>query len=152
MATLHAYLNFDGNCEEAFQFYASVFETELTSIVRFSSLPDQEGMPPVPEEAKNKVMHTGILINDHIYLMGSDVVEGFCSEEFTGGVTFGTGTYLMLDAESPEEAQKLFERLSEGGQLEMPLGETEWAELYSSFRDQYGIAWMINYTGSKNFG
>lgn len=152
MATLQAYLNFNGNCEEAFQFYARVFETELNSIIRFESLPSEADMPPLSEEDKNKVMHTGLKINDNTYLMGSDVVDGFCSSEFTGGATHGTGTYLMLDAESAEEARQLFDRLSEGGAIEMPLGETEWAELYSSFRDKYGIAWMINFTGDKNFG
>jgi len=152
MATLQAYLNFNGNCEEAFQFYARVFETELNSVIRFSDIPSQDGMPPVPEGAGNKVMHTGIKINENTYLMGSDVVEGFCSPEFAGGVTHGTGTYLMLDAQSAEEARRLYDQLAAGGSVEMPLGETDWAELYTSFRDKYGIAWMINFTGDKNFG
>ena len=152
MATLQAYLNFNGNCEEAFQFYARVFGNELESLIRFSSLPGQEEMPPLSDEDKNKIMHTGLKINENTYLMGSDVVDGFCSSEFNGRAVHGTGTYLMLDAQSTEEASRLYEQLAEGGSVEMPLGETEWAELYSSFRDRYGIAWMINYTGDKNFG
>lgn len=145
MAKVHVYLNFNGNCEEAFQFYGSVFKAANTGIYRYSDMPDDPNMPPLSEADKNKVLHTSIPINDNTMLMGADVVEGF-----GGKLTYGNSTYIMLDVASIEEAQMYFDALSKDAQqLEMDLGETFFAERFGSFQDKYGIYWMIHFEGNK---
>ena len=90
MAKINVYLNFKGNCEEAFQFYGNVFKTANTGIYRYSDIPAEPDMPPLSEEDKNKVMHTSIKINDNTMLMGADVIEGF-----GGKLSLGNSTYIM---------------------------------------------------------
>ncbi len=95
----------------------------------------------IAENDKNKVMHTAIVINENTMLMGSDCIESFGQE-----VISGNNTYTMLDTESSEEAKDLYNALIKGNStIEMELGEQPWAELYASFKDQYGICWMIHY-------
>ncbi|QBQ41843.1 VOC family protein [Sphingobacterium psychroaquaticum] len=147
MAKVHFYLNFNGNCDEAFTFYQSVFEVPSLGTHRFGDMPEDPHVT-IPAEQKNKVLHTALQINEQVMLMGSDCVEGFGPK-----VTFGTGTYIMLDTDTPEEAQKLHARLTKDAQnIEMDLGETFFAELFSSFIDQFGIAWMVHYEGNKKLG
>lgn len=144
MALLHGYLNFNGNCEEAFTFYKSVFNTELTGVYRFGDMPEDPQFT-IPDHEKNKIMHTSLKINDTVMLMGSDCIESFGQK-----VISGTNTYLMLDTETAQEAKDLHAKLSEGAQkVEMPLGEQFWAELYSSFQDKFGVSWMIHFEGNK---
>lgn len=148
MTKVHAYLNFNGDCKAAFDFYQKVFKTESSGTYLFDDMPADPNFPPLPEDAKGKVMHTSIRINPDCMLMGSDVVEGFGHK-----LTNGNSTYIMLDVESPEEAKELFAALSEGAkQIEMPLEETFFAELYSSFQDKFGIQWMIHFEGNKKMG
>lgn len=146
MAKIHVYLNFNGNCEEAFQFYGTVFKTTNTGIYRYSDMPPEPDKPSLSDEVKNKVMHTAIHINNEkTMLMGSDVVEGFGHK-----ISYGNSTYIMLDVASPEEAKELFDGLKKDAQnLEMDLGETFYAELFASLQDKYGIYWMIYYEGNK---
>jgi len=147
MAKIHVYLNFNGNCEEAFQFYETVFNTSNKGIYRYSDVPPDPNMPSLSDEDKSKVMHTAIQINDDTMLMGSDVIEGFGQK-----LSFGNSTYIMLDVTSPEEARILFDRLAKEAQnLEMDLGETFFAEQFASIQDKYGIYWMIHYEGNKKF-
>lgn len=144
MAKINAYLNFNGNCEEAFTFYKKVFNTEGTGTYRFGDMPADPNFP-LAEEDKNKIMHTALMINSESMLMGSD-----CIEQFGHKATAGTNTYIMLDVESSEEAKKLYDALINNAQhIEMPLGEQFFAELYSSFTDQFGISWMIHYEGKN---
>lgn len=144
MAKLHAYLNFEGNCEEAFTFYETVFDTKNIGIHRFGDMPANPEFV-IPDEAKNKVMHTALLINENTMLMGSDTF-GDCG----GNATQGSNTYLMLDTATADEAHKLYDKLTVDAQkIEMPLGEQFWAELYSSFTDKFGINWMIHFEGNK---
>jgi len=144
MTKIHAYLNFNGNCEEAFKFYEQVFNTENTGIYRFGDMPSDPEYP-LPDEAKNLVSHTAIALNDSTMLMGSDCFEGFNQKAIPG-----TNTYIMLDTDTPQEATNLYAALSVDAQnIEMPLGEQFWAELFSSFTDKYGISWMIHYEGNK---
>jgi len=144
MAKIHAYLNFNGNCETAFEFYKNVFKTENLGIHRFGDLPADPNFP-MNEEDKNKIMNTGIMINKDTMLMGSDCVESFGHK-----ATSGNATYIMLDTDTAEEAKDLYEGLTENAlDIEMPLGEQFWAELYASFQDQFGIFWMINFEGNK---
>ncbi|WP_270087640.1 VOC family protein [Sphingobacterium sp. SYP-B4668] len=147
MALLHAYLNFNGNCEEAFDFYKTVFNSPLTGVYRFGDMPaDPEH--PVADADKNKVMHTSLKINDSVMLMGSD-----CLESFGQKATYGTGSYLMLDTQTAAEAQDLYNKLSvDALNIEMPLGEQFFAEIFASFQDKYGVAWMIHFEGNKKMG
>lgn len=147
MAKLHAYLNFNGNCEEAFDFYQTVFGGPLLGSHRFGDMPADPNFS-IPEEDKNKIMHTALHINGDVMLMGSD-----CIENFGHKAVFGTATYIMLDAQSAEEARDLHSKLSKNAQnIEMDLGETFFAELYSSFTDQFGVSWMVHYEGNKKMG
>nr|WP_288809466.1 VOC family protein [uncultured Sphingobacterium sp.] len=147
MALLHAYLNFNGNCEEAFEFYRTVFNTPLIGVHRFGDMTADPAYP-IADADKNKIMHIAIHINDSVMLMGSDCVESFGQK-----ATFGTGSYLMLDAQSAVEAKALYDKLSVDAQnIEMPLGEQFFAELFASFQDKFGIAWMIHFEGNKKMG
>ncbi|WP_437918299.1 VOC family protein [Sphingobacterium sp. LRF_L2] len=147
MAKVHAYLNFNGNCEEAFTFYQTVFESPLSGVYRFGDTPEDPNFP-TPEEDKNKVMHTSLHINKDVMLMGSDCIESFGQK-----ATYGTGSYIMLDTDTAEEARTLFDKLAVDAQnLEMDLGETFFAELFASFTDKFGIAWMIHFEGNKKMG
>lgn len=144
MAKIHAYLNFNGNCEEAFTFYEKVFNTQSIGTYRFGDMPENPEFP-VNNEDKQKIMHTAIIINDSTMLMGSDCIEGLGQK-----ITNGTSTYIMLDTETAQEAKDLYQVLSENAlNIEMPLGEQFWAELYASFQDQFGICWMIHFEGNK---
>lgn len=145
MATVHAYLNFNGNCNEAFDFYQKVFKTERLSTQLYDEIPADPSHPPLPDDAKGKVMHTAIKIGNGTLIMGSDVVEGFGHR-----LTIGNSAYIMLDAESASEAQDLFTSLSvDSPEVEMALGETFFAELYSSFQDRFGVWWMVHFEGNK---
>ncbi len=145
MAKIHVYLNFNGNCEEAFQFYGSVFKTTNAGMYRYGDMPPEPDKPPLSEKDKSKVMHTAIHIDDNTMLMGSDIVEGFGHK-----LSYGNSTYIMLDVASAEEARQLFDALKKDAQnLEMDLGETFYAELFASLQDKYGIYWMIYYEGNK---
>lgn len=138
---LNPYLNFDGQCEEAFNFYKKVFKTEFTEfgMMKFGDMPPQEGMPELPEEMKNRVMHVGIKVGEQT-IMGGDYMPGM-------GKPFqkGTNNYISIHPDSREEADRLFAELSEGGEVEMPMEDQFWGDYYGSFIDQFGTPWMINY-------
>jgi PhnB protein len=142
MASVSTYLNFARNTEEAFNFYKSVFGTEFVGeIMRFSSVPPQEGQPPMPEEDKNLVMHVSLPILGGHRLMGTDAPEslGFSLNQ-------GNNVYISLAPDSREEADRLFAALSEGGDVEMPMGDQFWGDYFGSFADKFGTRWMINYS------
>lgn len=148
MAKIHAYLNFDGTCKQAFEFYAQVFNAPVTGTYLYDDMPAAPGSPALPEHAKGKVMHTSLMLNESTMLMGADVVEGF-----GGKLINGNATYIMLDAKDAEEARALYQTLAKDAKnLEMELGETFFAELFSSFEDQFGIYWMIHFEGNKKMG
>lgn len=139
MATVNVYLNFDGNCEEAFNFYKSVFGGELTRVNRFGDMPPQEGMPPLSEEHKNRVMHVSLPISKETILLGSDIMPGM------HGFIQGDNYSLSVNTDSREEAEKIFNGLSEGGKITMPLQDTFWGAYFGMWTDKYGIQWMVNY-------
>ena len=144
MAKIHAYLNFNGNCEQAFSFYETVFQTKNIGMHRFGDMPADPNYP-MDDADKNKIMHTAIMVNDSTMLMGSDSLENFGHK-----LTHGNSTYVMLDTDTAAEAKELYQALSVNAQnIEMPLGEQFWAELYASFQDQFGICWMIHFEGNK---
>src|SRR5690606_12698519 len=119
MTRMHAYLNFNGNCEEAFKFYESVFEKPNKGVYRFADIPADPNMPPMPESDKNKIMHIALDINESCMLMGSD-----CLESFGQKAVSGNNTYIMLDTDNAADATNLYNKLTEQIQhIEMPLSE-----------------------------
>lgn len=145
MATLNPYLNFNGNTEEAFNFYKSVFGGDFTNLMRFKDMPpSEEGGDKISSEFKNFIMHVSLPIGDSV-LMGSD-----CIEEFGQKAVFGNSNYISVTPESEEETRLLFKELSEGGEVEMPLEKMFWGDLFASFTDKFGIKWMLNYAMENN--
>lgn len=134
---LHPYVNFNGNCREAVAFYASVFETEAPHFLTFGDLPEDPEFP-IPEECKNWIMHTKLTI------CGSDVLF---SDTYPGNhCTVGNHISLAVVTDCAEKIKRYFQRLSEGGEVEMELQKTEWSPLYASLSDRFGIAWQLNCT------
>ena len=131
------YLTFAGNCEDAFNFYSKVFGASISYLGRFSEMPPDV---PVPDGYADKLMHVTLARNGSDFLMGSDAPEGF-------GPPFNAGNnvHLSLDANSPEEARRLYDALREGGQVGMELEPTFWARLFAMVTDRFGINWMISY-------
>ena len=145
MTKVHAYLNFNGNCDEAFRHYQQVFKCERMSLVRFGDVPVSDSYT-ISAADKDKIMHTSILISHDTILMGSDVIKGFGHKPAAGN-----RMYVLLDCETRKEATRLFTALSKDAKsLEMELKETFFAEQYGSFVDKFGVGWMIVYTGNKD--
>ena len=138
MASINPYIHFNGNAEEAFTFYKSVFGGDFATILRFKDM-NFEGSPNSDKEAE-KIMHIALPIGKHNVLMGSDTPEqlGKHSE-------METRSKISISAESKEEADKLFNGLSAGGQIEMPIADSPWGSYFGMFRDKYGIEWMVDF-------
>lgn len=136
---VNTYLNFAGNTEEAFNFYRAVFGGEFTSLVRFKEMP-MEGVD-IPEGDQDKIMHVGLPIGEGNVLMATDTLESLGQE-----LRQGNNVYISLHPESREEADRIFEALSAGGQIEMPMGDQVWGDYYGSFEDKFGVHWMVNYS------
>jgi PhnB protein len=143
MKTANPYLNFAGNTEEAFEFYESVFGAKITDRLRFRDFSDN-GMG-VPDHELDKIAHIALPLGNGTLLMGTDVIGDWRP------LNQGNNFYIALEADSGEEADTLFDRLSAGGQTEMPLQPTEWAEKYGSCVDRFGVQWMVMYTGVVKF-
>ncbi|MGA9212405.1 VOC family protein [Kaistella sp.] len=139
MATVNVYLTFDGECEEAFKFYQSVFGGEIPFMGRFGEMPPQEGMPPISDDVKNRIMHVSLPISAETMLMGSDSMPGMHT------ITKGNNFSLSVNANSHEEAEDLFNKLSVGGTVTMPLADTFWGAYFGMWTDKFGINWMVNY-------
>ncbi|MEQ8472065.1 MAG: VOC family protein [Marinoscillum sp.] len=135
MAQINPHINFNGNTEEAFIFYKSVFGGEFTKIIRFKDLSSPEF--PVPEHEANKIMHIALPIGQNS-LLANDVPESMGPTNENEN-----RSKISISAESKEEAIKLFNGLSVGGQIEMPIEESPSCAYFGMFRDQYGIEWMI---------
>jgi PhnB protein len=139
MTKLHSYLNFAGDAEEAFAFYRSVFGGEYSSLVRFKELPI-EGVT-IPEEDENKIMHIGLPIGEDNLLMASDVLESLGQR-----LVRGNNVYVSVHPATREEADEIFNALSEGGEVEMPIADQVWGDYYGSLKDKFGVMWMVNYS------
>lgn len=144
MTTVNVYLNFDGNCEQAFTFYKSVFGGEFPYIGRFKDMPPQEGMPPLPKEMEERIMHVSLPISKETMIMGSDT-----GGEWTNSFNQGNNFSISVSTDSKAEADRLFNGLSEGGQVLMPLNITFWGEYFGMFADKFGINWMISFSEAK---
>ncbi|MFN0189260.1 MAG: VOC family protein [Bacteroidia bacterium] len=138
MATINPYLTFDGNCEQAFDFYKSVFGGEFTYIGRFNEMPDSPEFS-VPEADKNKIMHVSLPIGGDSNLFGSDTSAAFGANHIPG-----TNISLSINALTVEEATRLFMGLSAGGNVTMPLNKTFWGAFFGMFTDKFGIHWQVN--------
>jgi PhnB protein len=138
MAQINPHINFNGNAEEAFTFYQSVFGGTFEKIIRFKDLSSSEFI--VPEKDANKIMHIELSIGQNV-LMANDVPE------FMGRVNENENrSKICIKAESKEEADRLFRGLSVDGVIEMPITESSWGAYFGMFRDKYGIEWMIDFT------
>ena len=137
MALINPHINFNGNAEEAFTFYKSVFGGEFAMIMRFKDMESPEF--PVADHEANKIMHIALPIGQNI-LMANDVPEsmGRTNEN-------ENRSKIAISAESREEADQLFNGLSVGGIVEMPMEDSPWGSYFGMFRDKYGIEWMIDF-------
>jgi PhnB protein len=137
MAIINPSINFNGNAEEAFNFYKSVFGGNFATIVRFKEMSSPEY--PVAENEANKIMHIALPIGKNT-LIGNDVPESM------GRVNENENrSKISISAESREEADKLFKGLSAGGAIEVPIGDSPWGSYFAMFRDKYGIEWMVDF-------
>ena len=139
MATINPYLTFNGNCEEAFKFYKSVFGGEFTYLGRYKEMPPMEGHPPVSKAEAEKIMHVSLPIGKETILMGSDTSGTF------GKVMVGTNFSVSINADSQEEADRLFKGLSKGGKVTMPMEKTFWGSYFGMLADKYGFQWMVSF-------
>lgn len=137
MVQMNPYLNFDGTAEAAFTFYKSVFGGEFAAVHRMNGAPGSEGLP---EDEQNRVMHIALPIGEHFTLMGSDTLPSMGHQ-----LHAGNNVHLSLHPHSREEADRLFNGLSEGGVIEMPLMDTFWGAYFGNFKDKFGVNWMVNY-------
>lgn len=140
MARVSTYLNFNGKTEQAFAFYRSVFGGEfIGGIQRFSSMPTSPDQPPLPADTANMVVHVELaLLGGHV-LMGTDAPE---SMGFT--VNAGNNVHINLEPDTRAEADHLFNALSAGGTVDMPLQDMFWGAYFGSLTDKFGIHWMVN--------
>jgi PhnB protein len=143
MRTITPWINFNGNAEEAFIFYKSVFGGEFAKIIRFRDLASDEF--PVAENEANKIMHIALPIGKHNVLMANDVPE------FMGRVNESENrSKIVVSAESKQEADQIFNGLSAGGDVEGPIGDGPWGTYAGMFRDKYGIEWIVEFDPNYN--
>jgi PhnB protein len=138
MAQISPYIHFNGNAEEAFTFYKSVFGGEFAMITRFKDMAMQEH--PISENEANKIMHISLPIGRCSVLMGGD------TPEFMGKHNENENrSKILISAESREKADQLFNGLSAGGEIEMPIADSPWGNYFGMFRDKFGFEWMVDY-------
>ncbi|MCO5946666.1 VOC family protein [Mucilaginibacter flavidus] len=143
MRAINPWINFNGNAEEAFTFYKSVFGGEFAKIVRFKELASDEFQ--IPENEADKLMHIALPIGQNNVLIANDVPE------FMGRVSENENrSKIAISAESREEAERLFNGLSAGGDIEGPIGDSPWGSYAGMFRDKYGIEWIVDFDPNYN--
>ena len=138
MTSINPYITFNGNCEEAFDFYRSAFGGEFETVSRFSEMPDNPKWV-ISETDKNKIMHVSLPISDGNTLMGSDT-----SEAFGESIVIGTNFSISINSKDEAETTRLFNELSQGGTIKMPLDKTFWNSYFGMFTDKFGINWMVS--------
>lgn len=132
---MNPYLNFNGNSEEAFNFYKSVFGGDFAVVMRFKDNPQCGDMT---EDDKNRIMHIALPIDGGGMLMATDALESMGQK-----LKVGNNFYISLSPTSREEADRIFKGLSDGGKVEMPMSEMFWG-YFGSFTDKFGVQWMLN--------
>ncbi|CAN5228543.1 VOC family protein [soil metagenome] len=142
MPTINTWINFNGNAEEAFTFYKSVFGGEFAKVVRFKDI--ESDKMPVAEKEENKIMHIALPIGNSTMLIANDVPEvmGRVNEH-------ENRSKILVSTESKEEADRLFNGLSAGGEVEGSIGDSPWGSYAGMFRDKYGIEWIIEFSTTK---
>lgn len=143
MTTVNVYLTFDGNCEEAFNFYKSVFGGEFPYIGRYSDMPAEEGKKMDSKDA-NKIMHVSLPISKETMLMGSDT-----GGEWASNYSQGNNFSVSISTDSKDEADRLFNGLSAGGNATMPMNKTFWGDYFGMFTDKFGINWMVSFNEAR---
>ena len=143
MAQINPYIHFNGNAEEAFTFYKSVFGGEFAMLMRFKDLEIPGSI--ANEREANKIMHIALPIGKHDILMGSDTPEALGVHSLNE-----TRSKISISAESKEEADNLYNGLSAGGQVEMPIADSPWGSYFGMFRDKYGVEWMVDFDPKYN--
>ena len=142
MAQINPYLTFNGNCEEAFNFYKGVFGGEYRQISKFKDVPPMPGQTFSAEEGE-MILHVSLPISKETILMGSD------ANPRMGEVTYGQNLSLSIGTDSKEEADKVFNGLAAGGKITMPIADTFWGAYFGMFIDKFGFTWMVNYDYPK---
>lgn len=139
MKAVNPYLNFNGNTEEAFNFYKSVFGGEFRMIMRMK---DAQGMT-VPKGQEEKIMHIALPLDNGTVLMASDNCNDAKFKE-------GNNFYISIHADSVEEGEKLFDALAAGGKADNPFKKEFWGDYFGSLTDKFGVNWMVNYTENQH--
>jgi PhnB protein len=146
MTTVNVYLHFNGNCEEAFNFYRSIFGGEFPYIGRYKDMPPPpEGGKPFPDEQGNRIMHVSLPISKETMLMGSDT-GGEWAKDFKQGNNFS----ISVNTDTRTDADKKFNELSKGGRVTMPMNDTFWGDYFGMLTDKFGINWMVSFQEPKN--
>lgn len=135
MLKIEPYVRYNGNCEEAFNFYRSVLDGEFMYVMRHKDNPEKDR--PLAKEDEEKILHIALPIGDNTVLMGADAT----SQE---PVNVGDNITLAISSQKEEDVKQMFQGLSEGGKITLPLEKTFWADLYGEFTDKFGINWIIS--------
>ncbi len=144
MTTINTYLFFNGECEEAFRFYQSVFGGEIPYMGRYKDMPPSEDGKVSPEDAE-KIMHVSLPISKETMLMGSDVGGDWTTSHQTGN-----NFSISVSTDNREEADRLFNELSDGGNVKMPMNVTFWGDYFGMLTDKFGINWMVGASSKQN--
>lgn len=139
MTTINPYLTFNGNAEEAFNFYKSAFGGDFTILQRFKDMPGEQ---TIAEEDEEKILHISLPIGKENTLMASDFMSSMEQQE---ALTIGSNVAISIQAANKADADKLFNRLSADGQVQMPIQDTFWNAYFGMFTDKFGIHWLVNY-------
>lgn len=136
MIKTNVYMNFNGNCEEAFTHYKNVFGKEISFIYRYKDVPSEQA---IPEHLAEKLMHISIQLSEETMLMGADVAP-----EFGQTANFGNNISIYVDAENKDEADRIFAGLSDNGTITMPIQNTFWGAYFGACIDKFGVNWMVS--------
>lgn len=143
MKAINPYLNFRGNTLEAFTFYKSVFGGDFVGVTRFRDFPDNP--MGIPDKDLDRIANIGLPLGNGTTLMATDTLDSWPE------LKVGNNFYIHLSADSADEAVRIFDALSKDGMIEMPLRQTEWAEMFGTCRDTFGVQWMVDFTGSVRY-
>src|SRR5258706_11484588 len=143
MTTVNAYLTFNGNCEEAFNFYRSVFGGDFPYLGRYKDMPGEGGKKIQGNEGE-RIMHVSLPISKETMLMGSDT-----GGEWAPDFSQGNNISISINTDTKDEADRLFNGLTSGGSVTMPMNKTFWGDYFGMFKDKFGINWMISFNESR---